>query len=290
MQQGVIVTEYLCDIERKYDVKILFSCEAGSRAYGIHSESSDYDVRFVYVNPLRWYLTTSETKRDDIIEEEIASNSEKNHPKIELKGWEVKKTLQLCKKSNATLYEWFSSPITYSSYEPFVSKVRTIILSNYSQKGISMHWRSIATNNIKGYINVHDVKYKQYLYVIRPLLFIKWMMVKGKFPPLNFVGVFEDLAAEKALSPIIEQYIRDLLDQKMSGEYMGEGRHNLDLEKWFSSVLNESLEYYSKSKDQGNMNSEDVEDVLNDLFYTTVITFAKETRIDGSNSRSPGCS
>jgi len=277
-REPIDINSFLYEVETKHNVKILFSCEAGSRAYGIHSESSDYDVRFVYVKPLRWYFTTSESKRDDVIEEEIAANSEKNQPKIELKGWELKKTLQLCRKSNATLYEWISSPFVYSCYEPFLSTLRSIILSNYSQKGLSLHWRAIAMSNIKGYINVHDVKYKQYLYVIRPVLFIKWVMIKGKFPPLDFIGVFNDLVQEKTLSPTLEEYIRNLLDQKISGDYMGEGRHKLELEKWFSSVLDESLEHYSKHKEHGNMNSDEVGDILDELFYTTVLNFAKETK------------
>lgn len=47
-------------IEREEQVRIVYACESGSRAWGFPSKDSDYDVRFIYVR--RWngiyrYLT-----------------------------------------------------------------------------------------------------------------------------------------------------------------------------------------------------------------------------------------
>lgn len=44
-------------IERAHDVRVLYACESRSRAWGFASPDSDYDVRFVYVHPIKWYLT-----------------------------------------------------------------------------------------------------------------------------------------------------------------------------------------------------------------------------------------
>ena len=38
------INRRLSEIEQKYQVKILFACESGSRAWGFASEDSDYDV------------------------------------------------------------------------------------------------------------------------------------------------------------------------------------------------------------------------------------------------------
>ena len=43
-------------IEREFGVTIIFACESGSRAWGFASSDSDYDVRFLYLNPPLWYL------------------------------------------------------------------------------------------------------------------------------------------------------------------------------------------------------------------------------------------
>ena len=50
------VSQQLREIERRYDVKVLYACESGSRGWGFASPDSDYDVRFLYVHPLEWYL------------------------------------------------------------------------------------------------------------------------------------------------------------------------------------------------------------------------------------------
>jgi predicted nucleotidyltransferase len=47
----------LKQIESQETVKVLYACESGSRAWGFPSEDSDYDVRFIYIHPLDWYLS-----------------------------------------------------------------------------------------------------------------------------------------------------------------------------------------------------------------------------------------
>jgi predicted nucleotidyltransferase len=45
------IEEALAQAEAEHDVRVLYACESGSRAWGFPSQDSDYDVRFIYVHP-----------------------------------------------------------------------------------------------------------------------------------------------------------------------------------------------------------------------------------------------
>ena len=45
------IVEHITAISQERDIRILYACESGSRAWGFPSPDSDYDVRFIYVHP-----------------------------------------------------------------------------------------------------------------------------------------------------------------------------------------------------------------------------------------------
>ena len=91
-------------IERERGVCVIYACESGSRAWGFESSDSDYDVRFIYVHPTEWYLRV--VSGSDTIERPIEGL-------LDVSGWDLKKALQLLRKSNPPLLEWLQSPIVY---------------------------------------------------------------------------------------------------------------------------------------------------------------------------------
>ena len=52
----------LKEIEKEEHVKVLYAVESGSRAWGVESPDSDYDVRFVYVRSKEDYLSIQERR------------------------------------------------------------------------------------------------------------------------------------------------------------------------------------------------------------------------------------
>ena len=50
------IKERLSQIEKRENIRIMYACESGSRAWGFASPDSDYDVRFVFVRPVQDYL------------------------------------------------------------------------------------------------------------------------------------------------------------------------------------------------------------------------------------------
>ena len=98
------IRSHLSEIEVMENVRIAYACESGSRAWGFPSADSDYDVRFLYVRPVEWYLSIDEKR--DVIECLVSEG-------LDINGWDLKKALGLFRKSNPPLLEWLGSPIVY---------------------------------------------------------------------------------------------------------------------------------------------------------------------------------
>ena len=95
----------LHEIEMEKDVNILLAAESGSRSWGVASKDSDYDVRFIYVNKLPWYLSVTEGR--DVIE------SMSENRLFDYAGWDIAKALLLFRSTNPTMLEWLHSPFVY---------------------------------------------------------------------------------------------------------------------------------------------------------------------------------
>ncbi|TAG06339.1 MAG: nucleotidyltransferase domain-containing protein [Betaproteobacteria bacterium] len=185
----LIVSE-LRAIERRHDVTVLFACESGSRAWGFASPDSDYDVRFVYVNRLPWYLTVSPLR--DVIEVPISGE-------LDISGWDLRKALGLLQKSNPTLLEWLQSPIQYLHHKVAAGLVNLVPQVFSPLRGYH-HYRSMAKTNFRGYLQGEIVRFKRYFYVLRPLLAARWIREGRGVPPMRFAELANGLIPEGPLA------------------------------------------------------------------------------------------
>lgn len=78
------IARKLTEIEEKEKVQILYAVESGSRAWGVASPDSDYDVRFIYVRTKKDYLSIQEKR--DVIEWQLDDV-------LDINGWDLKKHL-----------------------------------------------------------------------------------------------------------------------------------------------------------------------------------------------------
>ncbi|HZO87930.1 MAG TPA: nucleotidyltransferase domain-containing protein [Chthonomonadaceae bacterium] len=151
-------------IEVERGVRILYAVESGSRAWGFASVDSDYDVRFLYMRPLKDYLRIDPPR--DVIELPITEA-------LDVNGWDVFKALKLFRSSNPPLLEWLFSPIIYREQGALAASLRALARAHASPRRMTYHYLSMARNNYKLYIaGRSEVNAKKYLYVLRPLLCI----------------------------------------------------------------------------------------------------------------------
>lgn len=188
----------LSAIEAQMGVRILYACESGSRGWGFASPDSDYDVRFLYVHPLSWYLQVSAQR--DVIELPISDE-------LDINGWELRKALTLLKKGNATLIEWLDSPIVYRAEASFLQAMREASRQVHQPERSFHHYLHMARKNYREYLRGDTVRLKKYLYVLRPLLAALWIEQGRGAAPMRFQELVDGILTDPGLLSAIERLL-----------------------------------------------------------------------------------
>jgi uncharacterized protein len=203
-----IIQRALQNIAEQEHVRILYACESGSRAWGLASHDSDYDVRFLYVRPQSAYLRLDLPR--DVIERPIVDD-------LDINGWDIFKALRLLRKSNPPLLEWLLSPIVYQENSPAIAELRTIAHRFTSPAILYYHYSRMAARNYHEYIQREEVILKKYLYVLRPLMALLFLEQRHTLPPTSFV----ETLAQTEFAPEVNVRIQDLIARKQAGDELG---------------------------------------------------------------------
>lgn len=190
------------EIEMRENVKVLHAVESGSRAWGVESPDSDYDVRFIYTREKEDYLSLREKR--DVIEWQLDEV-------LDINGWDLKKALIQFRRGNTTLFEWAGSPIVYKTTEEW-QEVFESCKQYFSEKASISHYYGTAKNTFLQYLQEDEVKYKKYIYALRPLLACRYIENYHAIPPVMFDELIQQNLPEGLLKAIEE-----MLTAKASG-------------------------------------------------------------------------
>lgn len=194
-----LVSQKLDEIEQKEQVQILYAAESGSRAWGFASPDSDYDIRFIYIRPVEFYLRLEEKK--DFINWEL-------NDILDINGWDLSKVLQHFHKSNATLYEWSHSPIVYRMTKRW-ERIALVSEEYFSCKASLYHYYGTANKNFYEHLQKEWVTYKKYFYVLRPILACRWIEERKSPPPVLFSELMRTMLEEEQ-----QELVQNLVEQK----------------------------------------------------------------------------
>ncbi|PTB95896.1 nucleotidyltransferase domain-containing protein [Marivirga lumbricoides] len=231
MEDIVIVQERLSDLAFTHNIKTLYACESGSRAWGFPSPNSDYDVRFIYAQDLDWHLSLVDKK--DTIDLPISND-------LDIGGWEIRKTLGLLWKSNAPLLEWLQSPIVYQVDDQFVLQMRELSQEYFSPIAVMHHYLSMSKKYFEACQHSEAVKLKKYFYALRTAIAGSWVREKKTIPPIELPKMFE----------IISDNVRDkvqeliVLKAQQNEDYL-HGREAL-LDEFLSETIKQNEAIASK--------------------------------------------
>ncbi len=207
MQQEI--KRELLRLEQQHGIKILYAVESGSRVWGFASADSDWDVRYIYVHKIDWYLSI-DGKKDS--QDEILPND------IDFAGWELKKALRLFRKSNPPMLEWLRSPMVYWQHEAFAEWLRQLTAEYFNPKSCLHHYLHMAEGNYRDYLQRNQVRVKRYFYVLRPLFACEWIRETNSMAPMEFQVLLDSQLTE----PDVKREVQNLLVRKMSGGELDE--------------------------------------------------------------------
>ncbi|GLB57920.1 nucleotidyltransferase domain-containing protein [Cytobacillus sp. NCCP-133] len=233
--------KWLSAAEDKYNIDILFACEAGSRAWGTDDAESDYDVRFIFKHrDIKAYLSLERAK--EVFDTE--------HP-FDAHGWDIYKAFGLMIKSNPSMYEWAFSPIIYRDRGQFSVKLQRIVEEQFSPYKLFQHYRQLFIRNLKEAAKIEIItekKQKLLIQAVRSYLIGKQILQADR---LNGHFLFEGLFLLKEENDFTLFY-RDLAEEKKSGRLIQDNYADLmivrlEIEKEEMSAVAESLKNVNSS-------------------------------------------
>ena len=247
------IKKELARLESQHEIKILLAVESGSRAWGFASADSDWDVRYVYIHRLEWYLKIDGLKDS---QEEILPND------LDLSGWELKKALKLFRKSNPPMLEWLRSPIIYLEQFSTTEKLREMSKTYFNPKSCMYHYLSMAKGNFKEFLQRDLVRTKKYFYVLRPVLACDWIKQTNSFPPMEF----EKLVDSQITDAKIRKEIDELLKRKIAGDELKE-EPKIEI---LNEFLAQKIEFYGDYVNEIKPNDKPQTILLDELFKETI--------------------
>lgn len=222
------IPNHLRRLETEYGIKILLAVEAGSRAMGIESPASDWDVQFVYVHTPDWYEHLQGT---DFIEHVFMDD-------VDVFGWDLMTILALLGDGDPTLLEWLGSSKVFLSNDAFVNRLHALKHRLFQPFGAMRHY-------LDAYCEANDRSLdddqdpKQVLFYLRGILACNWIERNACPPPMDYMAlVQEDESYE------VRSFVKTFLDlRKPEGTNKRERKRQ---ERIMSGFMSQSADYARK--------------------------------------------
>lgn len=243
------IREKLSQIEERENIRIIYACESGSRAWGFASPDSDYDVRFIFIRPVQDYLRVQELP--DFIDAEL-------NEVYDINGWDLKKFLKQLYKSNPVIFEWAGSPVVYKTSSEW-KQVLELMKEFVQESSILAHYRGMAKNNVRSNFDTSEIVLKKYLYVLRPVLACIWIMQKHSVPPTEFGRLVDEVLPQE-----LRYIVDELLKAKKNAGEKQKGLRIPELDLFIEVKLNEAAAVSKNAEQEKNTQK------LNELFLSLV--------------------
>ncbi len=223
----------LGDLEQKYNIRILFAVESGSRAWRIESKDSDYDIRFVYVRDKKDYLKIHPPR--DVID--------KTDGIYDFVGFDLYKFIRLLNSSNPSVIEWLNCDIIYTEDGWSKEHLKKIMNKHFNPISLYYHYKSMCKNNYLNYLKSEKLMtHKKYLYAMRGLVNAKYVEQYLEVPPIRFKETVEKVSLPKD----VKDKLWEVIEIKEQGGEKDIISHIHEFESYIEDFLDEHIEIMNK--------------------------------------------
>lgn len=205
-----VIAGYCQQLEHEHNIRILFAVENGSRAWGMHSADSDYDVRFVFIrrnitdylriappNPVVCAAFDKCGQRMPTAQGSL----------VDMSGFDITKFTKLLAGSNSTAIEWTMSPILHYGTSDAQAIFTQCAANHFSRRSLFWAYKSMSKKHYKTFILTNkEVTHKKYLYALRGAANALWVATYPTLPPIAFVKVYRTMLPESVAS-LLDQVI-----------------------------------------------------------------------------------
>lgn len=182
----------------------MFAVQTGSRALGLDSPNSDWDVSYLYVHKPDWY--SREGDHPCAIEQVCEGD-------VDTYGWELRDALVHLNAGNPTILEWLNSTPYYIIDDSFSKRVREIREGFFSPVNATAYYNQIYNKYNERFLNEKG-NLKTFLYFLRGVMACKWIESKGTMPTMSFDYLLDSTVEDAG----IKAKVNALIKAKRKGE------------------------------------------------------------------------
>lgn len=210
------IKDVLADIEIEEGVKIIFASIIGSRAYGYSNKNSDYDVRFVFVENKRKYISLTKNT-DHICQTRLVKN-------LDIVGYNIDEFLSLVSKSNVDVMNWLHGiPVIDTELKTLIS-VKNKMFNKFKALGhyygvISKEYKKEFSDTLSEY-DFDIVNVKKMLFIFRNIYEVLGILRNGVLR--RSLSEYNESRDDESMSDLdrrIHDNITFLINKRKSNDY-----------------------------------------------------------------------
>lgn len=212
---------YLSSLEEELGIEIVGAWDTGSRARGLQTADSDYDISLCFTQPKSNYLIKEDyiesidNDADEFISE--PSDTDISIDLVEFNGWDVKKFFDLILEYKYTAFDCLVSPIQYKQHPAF-NACSEYCIENIHPIEVYNRFQSAVGYNYEKYLQkASDPTVKRNLFIFECILRARYVQETHEYPPINYFVLLEK-APEAVFKEFSREEAEDLAQRKLDGE------------------------------------------------------------------------